>query len=252
MPKNMILALWCHPRSLSTAFERMMIERDDFKVIHERFLYLYYVKQNPNLIIAQTQQIDADIPIEFRDILDGILKEAENRPVFFKDMCLHVFNPKGYYATRDFLQLFTNTFLIRDPEPTILSHLKHNPKMIFEEVGYDAQYQVFLNVADMMGKPPILIDAYDLENNPVGIIKAYCNAINIPFIPESLNWEPGIPDQFKKGQKTWHVDVVKSTGFHKRVEKFDPELKENPIYKKYYEASLPFYQAMYKYRIQAA
>jgi hypothetical protein len=167
-------------------------------------------------------------------------------------MCLHVFNPKGYYATRDFLQLFTNTFLIRDPEPTILSHLKHNPEMIFEEVGYDAQYQVFLNVADMMGKPPALIDAYDLENNPVGIIKAYCKAVNIPYIPDSLNWEPSVPDQFKKGQKTWHVDVIKSTGFHKRVEKFDPKFKENPIYKKYYEASLPFYQAMYKYRIQAA
>ena len=77
MPKNMILALWCHPRSLSTAFERMMMERDDFKIIHERFLYLYYVKQNPNLIIAQTQQIDENIPIEFQAILDSILKEAE-------------------------------------------------------------------------------------------------------------------------------------------------------------------------------
>lgn len=247
-----IFALWCHPRCLSTAFERMMIERKDFKVIHEKFLYLYYVKQNHHLIIAQTQEIDKNIPIEFQDILNGILKEADRRPVFFKDMSVHVFNPKGYHATREFLDLFTNSFLIRDPETTILSHLKQNPKMIFEEVGYDAQYQVFLNVADMIGRAPPLIDAYDLENNPKGIIKAYCDAVKIPFIPDSLKWEPDVPEDLKNGEKTWHRQVVESTGFHKRLERFDPELKENPRFKEFYEASLPFYEAMYKYRIQAA
>ena len=38
-----IIALWTHPRSISTAFERVMMERGDLKILHEPFSYLYYV-----------------------------------------------------------------------------------------------------------------------------------------------------------------------------------------------------------------
>jgi hypothetical protein len=41
-----IIALWTHPRSISTAFERVMMERKDFKILHEPFSYLYYVHQD--------------------------------------------------------------------------------------------------------------------------------------------------------------------------------------------------------------
>ena len=37
---NKIVPLWSVPRSISTGFERMMIERGDFKVIHEPFSLL--------------------------------------------------------------------------------------------------------------------------------------------------------------------------------------------------------------------
>ena len=40
---NQILAFWVHPRSISTGFERIFIERKDFKVLHEPFSPLYYV-----------------------------------------------------------------------------------------------------------------------------------------------------------------------------------------------------------------
>ncbi|MDH3659971.1 MAG: hypothetical protein OEU92_08075 [Alphaproteobacteria bacterium] len=38
-----IIALWCHPRSMSTAIERIMRERGDCRCFHEPFLYDYYV-----------------------------------------------------------------------------------------------------------------------------------------------------------------------------------------------------------------
>jgi hypothetical protein len=31
------IALWAVPRSISTAFERVFVERDDFEVLHEPF-----------------------------------------------------------------------------------------------------------------------------------------------------------------------------------------------------------------------
>jgi hypothetical protein len=40
-----IVPLWSIPRSVSTGFERMMMERGDFKVIHEPFSYFFYAKE---------------------------------------------------------------------------------------------------------------------------------------------------------------------------------------------------------------
>ena len=41
---SMMVPLWSIPRSVSTGFERMMMERGDFKVIHEPFSYYFYQK----------------------------------------------------------------------------------------------------------------------------------------------------------------------------------------------------------------
>jgi hypothetical protein len=37
---DLLLALWSAPRSRSTAFERMMMERGDFRVVHEPFSHV--------------------------------------------------------------------------------------------------------------------------------------------------------------------------------------------------------------------
>jgi hypothetical protein len=39
---NKSVALWAVPRSISTAFERVFVERDDFEVLHEPFSASYY------------------------------------------------------------------------------------------------------------------------------------------------------------------------------------------------------------------
>jgi hypothetical protein len=38
---NKPVALWSVPRSISTAFERVFVERDDFEVLHEPFSASY-------------------------------------------------------------------------------------------------------------------------------------------------------------------------------------------------------------------
>ena len=39
---NPIIFLWAHPRSMSTAVERIMRERGDLDCLHEPFLHYYY------------------------------------------------------------------------------------------------------------------------------------------------------------------------------------------------------------------
>jgi len=248
---HQVLALWCHPRSLSTAFERMMIERGDVKVVHERFLYLYYVVQNPHLVIAQQlESIEPWMRSSFEEIVDGIDDEAAERPVFFKDMAVHVHNPKGYHADEVLLSRFSNAFLIRDPDVAVLSHLKQNPNMVFEEVGYDAQFTLFEKVREMTGTDPVVIDAADLEADPEGVVRAYCSAMGIPFIASSLQWGETVPLQLSDGDP-WHFDLFGTTGFEVAVESFDRDLRSHPRFVEYRDRSMPFYEAMRVNRVQA-
>ena len=81
----------------------MMIERGDVTVLHERFLYLYSVVQNPHLVIAQQlERIEPSMEASFDEIVEGIEAEGDHAPVFFKDMAVHVWNPKGYHADEAF------------------------------------------------------------------------------------------------------------------------------------------------------
>ena len=82
-----ITALWTYPRTISTAFERIMIERGDFHVYHEPFSYLYYVNENKSDI--SQEYIDPSHPSTFPEICDMLISKSHIKPVFFKDMALH-------------------------------------------------------------------------------------------------------------------------------------------------------------------
>lgn len=96
---NTVVALWTHPRSLSTAFERIMMERGDFKILHEPFSYLYYVA-GQDATISQ-QYVDPEHPTNYPGIRDYILAATDGKPTFFKDMCSHcnnqLRNPETHY-----------------------------------------------------------------------------------------------------------------------------------------------------------
>ena len=84
-----IIALWSHPRSMSTAFERIMRSRGDLDCLHEPFMYDYYINRST--------QRDAAFRCHGRAsrramtaIRAMILAKAEKGPVFFKDMSYYV------------------------------------------------------------------------------------------------------------------------------------------------------------------
>ena len=121
---NSIVALWTHPRSISTAFERIMMERGDFTILHEPFSYLYYIHEDGATL--SPQYVDPAHPTDYAGIRAHIEQTAEARPVFFKDMCAHCFQDLD--ADEPFLQRLTNTFLIRDPAKAIASFYAMNPR----------------------------------------------------------------------------------------------------------------------------
>ena len=242
---NRIIAFWVHPRSISTAFERVFIERGDFKVLHEPFSALYYVYEKR--VDCPGQHIDPNVPMSYPDIKNWILDEAEKAPVFFKDMCYHPF----YHIIKDpdFFNQISNTFLIREPEKTILSHYVMNPNVTREEIGYELEFKLFEKMKELTGNTPVLIDADELEEDPEGVTRAYCEAVDIPFIAKALKWEADKHINDWDSWKEWHVDATQSNAIQKNIEKFDFGLDDKPSLRTYYEFHLPFYEKLYAQRI---
>jgi hypothetical protein len=243
---NKIIALWVHPRSLSTVMERVMIERGDFKIFHEPFAYLYYLHDKKGDV--PYMKVDPKHPTSYEDTKKWILDTAEKTPVSFKDMAYYV---SDYIFDDDaFLNRMINTFMIREPIKTILSYYKVDSEVDRDEIGYEYLFKLFRKVADLNdNKAPIVITAEDLEDDPEGTVEAYCEAVGIDFKPESLNWEASEPDEWK-GWDEWHKDAIASTGIKKDMEKFDITIDEKPFLRSYYEYHLPFYEGMMKHRLK--
>ena len=142
-----LIFLWCHPRSMSSALERAMLERGDMATLHEPFLYLYYVhdarKRLPHL------DVDRQRPTSYEGIRAMVLETARTRPVFVKDMCYYIVD--HIHDDVEFVQRMTSTFLVRDPAQSIPSYYRLDPGVTLEEIGCEAQYRCFERFAEVTG-----------------------------------------------------------------------------------------------------
>lgn len=240
---NDIIFLWAHPRSVSSAMERIMLERGDMTTFHEPFIYVYYVHEAKKALPCF--DVDPDHPTSYLDIKRMLFAAAERRTIFVKDMC--------YYLTEhimddpEFIQRIRNTFLIRTPEKSIPSYFKIDKQLSSEEVGLEAEYRYFERVVELTGQTPIVIDAEDVQADTEGTMRAYCRALGIEFIPESLNWHTAVPEawQFVAG---WHGDLSKSKGIAKSVAS-STRTDDDPRLRQYCEHHLPFYLELRKHRL---
>lgn len=240
-----IIALWTHPRSISTAFERIMIERKDFHILHEPFSYYYYVNQGKASL--EQEFVDPDHPKNYPDIRNYIISKGALSPVFFKDMCSHCWEP--LLEDIPFLNRIVNTFLIRNPERAIPSYYAMNQSVTSEEIGLEQLHTIFQAVVNHTGKMPVVVDAADLENDPDGMMNAYCKAIGIPFIQEAMTWEKGHQKKWDIWKK-WHKDAAKSTGIQRDLEIFEFDTRNNDHLKRLCDIQSPFYEALHQHRIK--
>jgi len=257
-----IVALWAHPRSCSTAMERIFMERKDFTIFHEPFSVLYYAHEaesqgRPSCVFEDDV---GNLPNSYEDIKKQILEAAKKSPVFFKDMSYHAF--QHIAKDENFLTRLTNTFIIRDPAKAISSHYAMNPYVTKEELGYSLQLEMFQIVADLSQRKnsttvsPIIVDAADLIKRPAETLKTYCGALFLDYLPEALHWNPGQPKEWKIWA-SWHKDASRSTGIFSptkmaQISKYTVTVENNEILRSMYEAELPFYQILHSRRLRVS
>lgn len=202
-----IVALWAVPRSVSTAFERMMRERGDVTVFSEPFSSYYYF--GPERVSSRFADREPDPGETFDVILDRVESAAEHGPVFVKDMAYHV-APR---ADDKFLSRFTNSFIVRDPRLALGSLAAKWPDFTEDEAGFTALAQLFRLARDVTGDVPPVIDGEDLRRDPTGIVAAWCREVGLEFDAGALRWEAGADFDDWQRWRGWYETAGSSTGF---------------------------------------
>ncbi len=226
-----ISILWAVPRSMSTAFERMMMERGDHVVIDEPFSRRYYFGPD-----KRSNRFAEILPgSSAQEVLTSLEAAAEAAPVFVKDMAYHVVD----LLDTDLLRRFRNSFLIRDPAATLRSLAGHWPDFTDEEAGWDA-LGAAADAVERIGQPLVVVDAEALCRDPAGVVAAWCSAMDLPFVPEALTWQPGLRPEWELWAD-WHGATAQAAGFRAPGRPPAPPSESEPRLREAYERALPVY-----------
>lgn len=229
-----ITVLWTVPRSVSTSFERMMSARGDHTVLDEPFSVTYYYGPD-----RRSERYDETLPeSRVEEVLAGIEAAAEERPVFVKDMAYHAADLLG----PDLLARFRNCFLVRDPAATLPSLGRRWPDFTDEEGGWSCLDRA-ADVVESLGQPLVVLDAETLCQDPAGVVEAWCDQVDLPFMPDALTWEPGLREEWTLWGD-WHASTARSTGFEELRPSPPPPGEDQPRLQEAYEQALPVYERL--------
>ena len=240
----MILALWAHPRSVSTAFERMFLARGDFEVVHEPFWTSYFSVEEHRRRRGGPMPAALATPAQ---VLGSIQAAATTRPVFLKDMARHV-RP---HADRAFVECFVNTFIVRHPRLALASLAEMLPDFTLEETGYEQQCRLFEQVATATGQIPPVVDAEELRAQPAAFVRAYCETVGIPFRADALSWSPRWLPAWGQSKK-WHRQAADSVGILPPDDTADGRsIEDDARIGRIYERCLGWYERLAEHRLRA-
>ena len=86
--------------------------------------------------------------------------------------------------------------------------------MTLREIGFESQFKLFELAKKITGEVPAIVDAEDLLIDAASVVKQYCEKTGIPFLPESLTWEP----EFKPEWKYWEIVAPRRRRQHRLPE----------------------------------
>lgn len=244
-----VIALWAHPRSVSTAFLRMMTERGDLTVVHEPLVTLTdfgEVTVDPGSDVGGAAGGDPATVRSPGELFDLFGELAKERTVFFKDTVEYRY--QYLYDHPEVVAGMTHTFIVRDPAAAIASHHAVKPEVTCPEIGYEHQYDLFRHVQDVTGRRPVVVSAERLLADPAGVVERYCERTGLPFVPEALQWQPEDRPEFQLTRK-WHLDAIASSGFKAPEKQYAATVETDARLRSYLEHHRPFYDLLVEHAL---
>ncbi|URN14064.1 sulfotransferase family protein [Streptomyces radiopugnans] len=237
-----VIAMWAHPRAVSTAFLRMMAERGDVTVVHE-----------PLVLLTDHGEVSVPGPdgstVVLRspgELLAHLAALGEERPVFFKDTLEYHYQHLFDHPER--IAAFRHTFIVRDPARAIASHHAIKPEVTCSEIGYEHQWDLFELAWKTTGERPVVIRAERLLADPAGVVSAYCERVGLPYVPEALNWQPGERAEWRPNRR-WHLDVMASSAFRAPEREYAVTVDNDERLRSFHEHHLPYYERLIEHAL---
>ena len=238
----MRIAMWSGPRNLSTAMMYSFASRGDCAVVDEPFYAAYLAATGiDHPMRAEVIASQSTDPAAVAAACLGPIPQSQS--LFYqKHMTLHMI-PE---FDRGFLSGLTNVFLIRHPARVVASYAKKREGPSLQDIGFTQQYDIFNQVADSLGRAPLVIDSADIRADPAGALTRLCAALSIPYTEKMLHWPLGGNPADGVWAPHWYGVVHRSTGFD-AAEGPLPDLP--PAYAALAESALPFYDHLARYRL---
>lgn len=203
------IAMWSGPRNISTTLMRSFENRADTVVSDEPFYAAYL--QATGLDHPMRAAVLASEPQDWAVVARTLVGPAPlDRPVWYqKHMAQHMVAGFG----RSWMEQVTNAFLIRAPEAVLASYLAKRGTATLDDIGLEAQLDLFDRVADRTGAAPAVLEAQDILANPTGTLGALCARCGIAFDPAMLAWPAGQRNSDGVWGPAWYDRVERSTEF---------------------------------------
>ncbi|XP_009604891.1 branched-chain-amino-acid aminotransferase-like protein 1 isoform X1 [Nicotiana tabacum] len=229
-----VIHSWSAPRSLSTSLMYSFAQRNDIEVLDEP-LYANFLRVT-----------GADRPYkeELRSKMDNDGNKVVKEVIFGAGVkkyryCKHIAKQRVPGLTNELMKRGKHFILIRNPLDILPSFDKVVPPS-FVELGLAELVSIYSELSEL-GKPPPVIDAADIQENPEAALRGLCEDLDIPFQDSMLRWEAG-PKSFDGiWAPWWYKSVHKSTGF--APAKKYPTPFPTSLYD-LLEQSLPFYNML--------
>ncbi|XP_072021787.1 uncharacterized protein [Amphiura filiformis] len=203
--------LWSLPRSVSTSFLKCMTNVQNSQTWFEPYMQAYHYSNYGNHRKSLIGIIQATLGLtegacDTATFGSGISERgpAGKKLVFCKDISwgidgLYEYIPDG----------FRHSFLIRHPYKVFESwdrvinpahaddeskrmKLSELPEFLLPSgFFYKEQYDLYQHVKEHYEPNPVIIDTDDLLADPGRVLKAYCQAVGIPYSDDLLQWQPG-------------------------------------------------------------
>ena len=212
-PDPQRIAMWSGPRNLSTAMMYAFAARGDCSVVDEPFYGAYLnatgIDHPMKAAVIAAQSTGPD---QVAAACVGPIPQGQS--LFYqKHMTLHMI-PE---FDRSFMRGLTNVFLIRHPARVVASYAKKREAPTLADIGFVQQADLFDQVAEWLGRPPLVIDSADIRANPQRALSRLCAALGLPFKASMLAWAAGPKSYDGVWAPHWYGAVHRSTGFE------DPE-----------------------------
>lgn len=204
-----------------------MLERGDLVCVHEPF---------SDLAGLGKTDVDGRPFHSIPAFLAWLRNETGDIKVFIKDTPTR--RHREVFDDVRFVSEVRHAFLIRRPEEIAASSFAVEPAMSIDAVGLELLAELHAIVPD-----PVVIDSDDLVDRPAATMKAYCDAVGLPFVPDALAWAPGERHEWRRSAR-WHLDVSASAGFVRRDPLHERTVENDDELARFAAHHRPFYEAL--------